>query len=254
MKTQMGRNQMRKLGLATALLAGSAMTTPAFADGHLRIVEEPLELTIQMNHARYPVYEENWPVEQAARKMTGIHLINDTVGASMRTDENTGRTEALNPMLASATSPTSKLPSRLPMARCITSPICPTANMAAHTGSAPIGWKHNGRCLWWRGCAGEQRGRSDCPQDHLGNDVGALEQRHDVEPDEYLHDDEGLPAPHEGRRDREPVVAGRTGWRRPRCGGLRHVQRRHHDNDTRAGQGTWPRHPRQPALPPDDRH
>ena len=46
---------MRKLTLAAALLAGSAITTPAFADGHQRIVEEPLELTIQMNHARYPI-------------------------------------------------------------------------------------------------------------------------------------------------------------------------------------------------------
>lgn len=51
---------MRKLSLVAALLAGSAITTPAFADGHLQIVDEPLELTIQMNHARYPVYEESW--------------------------------------------------------------------------------------------------------------------------------------------------------------------------------------------------
>jgi len=91
---------MRKLSLVAALLAGSALTTTAHADGHLRIVDEPLELTIQMNHARYPTYEEDWPVEQAAREMTGIHLIDDTVGANMRTDENTGRTEALNLMLA----------------------------------------------------------------------------------------------------------------------------------------------------------
>ena len=91
---------MRKLSLVAALLAGSAIATPALADGHLRIVDEPLELTIQMNHARYPVYDETWPVEVEARKLTGIHLINDTVGANMRTDENTGRTEALNLMLA----------------------------------------------------------------------------------------------------------------------------------------------------------
>lgn len=68
---------------------------------HLRIVDEPLELTIQMNHARYPVYDEAWPVEQAARDWTGIHLVDDTVGANMRTSENNGRTEALNLMLAS---------------------------------------------------------------------------------------------------------------------------------------------------------
>ena len=96
---------MRKLCLAAALLSGSVLSAPAFADGHLRIVDEPLELTIQMNHARYPIYEEDWPVEQVARELTGIHLINDTVGANMRTDENTGRTEALNLMLASGTIP-----------------------------------------------------------------------------------------------------------------------------------------------------
>ncbi len=91
---------MRKLMLTAALLAGTAAAAPALANDDLRIVDEPLELTIQMNHARYPVYDENWPVEQAARKLTGIHLKNDTVGANMRTDENTGRTEALNLMLA----------------------------------------------------------------------------------------------------------------------------------------------------------
>lgn len=96
---------MRKLSLTAALLAGSAISTPAFADGHLIIADEPIELTIQMNHARYPVYEEDWPVEIAARAMTNIHLINDTVGANMRTDENTGRTEALNLMLASGSIP-----------------------------------------------------------------------------------------------------------------------------------------------------
>ncbi|WP_341367241.1 sugar ABC transporter permease [Yoonia sp. BS5-3] len=96
---------MRKLSITSAILATTAMTSPAFADGHLLIVDEPLELTIQMNHARYPTYNEDWPVEQAARKLTNIHLIDDTVGANMRTSENTGRTEALNLMLAAGAIP-----------------------------------------------------------------------------------------------------------------------------------------------------
>lgn len=97
---------MRKLGLTAALLAGSAITSPVFADGHQLIVDEPLELTIQMNHRAYPIYEESWPVEQAARAMTNIHLKDVTVGANMRTDsENTGNTEALNLMLASGEVP-----------------------------------------------------------------------------------------------------------------------------------------------------
>ncbi|AKS46659.1 carbohydrate ABC transporter substrate-binding protein, CUT1 family [Octadecabacter temperatus] len=96
---------MRKLTLTSALLAGTAMAAPAFADGHLLIVDEPLELTIQMNHVRYPTYIEDWPVEVAARAMTNIHLVDDTVGANMRTDENTGKTEALNLMLAGGVIP-----------------------------------------------------------------------------------------------------------------------------------------------------
>lgn len=97
---------MRKLSLGAVLLACSAITTPVLADGHLQIVEgDPLELTIQMNHARYPVYEESWPVEQQAREWTNVHLVDVTVGANMRTDENTGRTEALNLMLAGGTIP-----------------------------------------------------------------------------------------------------------------------------------------------------
>jgi putative aldouronate transport system substrate-binding protein len=96
---------MRKLSLTAVFLAGTAVTTPALADNHLKIVDQPLELTIQMNHARYPVYKEDWPVEIEARKLTNIHLINDTVGANMRTDENTGRTEALNLMLAAGNIP-----------------------------------------------------------------------------------------------------------------------------------------------------
>lgn len=97
---------MRKLSLITALLVGSSLSSPALAEGHLQIVEgDPLELTIQMNHARYPVYKEDWPVEQKARELTNVHLIDVTVGANMRTDENTGKTEALNLMLAGGNIP-----------------------------------------------------------------------------------------------------------------------------------------------------
>lgn len=96
---------MRYLTLVSTLLMGTAISTPAFADGHLKIVDEPLELTIQMNHARYPRYLEDFPVEQAARAMTNIHLKDATVGANQRTDENTGKTEALNLMLATGNIP-----------------------------------------------------------------------------------------------------------------------------------------------------
>ncbi|WP_179381099.1 type 2 periplasmic-binding domain-containing protein [Jannaschia marina] len=96
---------MRRLTLAAALLAGTSLAGPASAEESQRIVEEPLELTIQMNHARYPRYQEDWPVEVVAREMTGIHLVDATVGANTRTDENTGKAEALNLMLATGEIP-----------------------------------------------------------------------------------------------------------------------------------------------------
>ncbi len=96
---------MRRTTLIAVLLSGTVLTTPASANDALRIVEDPLELTIQMNHARYPRYKEDWPVEQAARALTGIHLVDATVGANTRTSENTGKTEALNLMLATGNVP-----------------------------------------------------------------------------------------------------------------------------------------------------
>jgi len=98
---------MRKHLLTTAVVASMVSMTPALADkSHLKIVDgDPLELTIQMNHARYPVYEESWPVEQQAREWTNVHLVDVTVGANIRTDENSGKTEALNLMLASGEIP-----------------------------------------------------------------------------------------------------------------------------------------------------
>jgi len=99
---------MKKLLLSTAIAAAMATTTPLLADHHgkLKIVDgDPLELTIQMNHARYPVYKEDWPVEQQAREWTNVHLLDVTVGANIRNDENSGKTEALNLMLASGEIP-----------------------------------------------------------------------------------------------------------------------------------------------------
>ncbi len=96
---------MRYLTLASALLAATAMTAPAMAEGDHKIVDEPLELRIQMNHKRYPRYDESWPVEQAAREMTNIHLKDATVGGNTRSDENSGNAEALNLMLATGEIP-----------------------------------------------------------------------------------------------------------------------------------------------------
>jgi len=92
---------MRYLTLSAAILAATtAMTAaPVMAEGDFKIVDKPLELKIQMNHKRYPRYMEDWPVEQAARAMTNIHLKDATVGSNTMGDENSGKTEALNLML-----------------------------------------------------------------------------------------------------------------------------------------------------------
>lgn len=92
-------------GMTTAMIGGALSSTALQADDHLRIVDEPLELTIQMNHARYPVYDDDWPVEKAASEMTGISLKNATIGANLGTDENSGKVEALNLMIASGEIP-----------------------------------------------------------------------------------------------------------------------------------------------------
>jgi|TARA_B100001105_G_scaffold240319_1_gene218875 putative aldouronate transport system substrate-binding protein len=101
--------KMLKITATAALIfTGTAFVNTALAAGEHMIVSAPLELTIQMNHKRYPVYNEQWPVEIQARKMTGIHLINDTVGANLRGGDSggaSGKTEALNLMLATGTIP-----------------------------------------------------------------------------------------------------------------------------------------------------
>lgn len=91
---------MRHLSIAAALLLGTSIAAPVFADGHLQIADEPLELTIHMHHKRYTSYDENWPVEQKARELTNIHLKNVTVGSNTDSSE-----EAMNLLLASGEIP-----------------------------------------------------------------------------------------------------------------------------------------------------
>lgn len=94
---------MHNFKLTAVALATTAMATAmpsAFADDHLRIVDEPLELTIHMHHKRYTKYDESWPVEQKAREMTGIYLKNATIGSNSTNSE-----EAMNLLLATGKIP-----------------------------------------------------------------------------------------------------------------------------------------------------
>jgi len=98
---------MRTLRLPLAMLATTAMTSPAFAQElELPIVDEPLELTIHMHWPRAQGYgpggdtSKMYPVEEVARERTNIHLIDDTSGRNT-TDNN----EAMNLLLATGDLP-----------------------------------------------------------------------------------------------------------------------------------------------------
>lgn len=97
---------MRKFTLTLAMLGTTAFTAPAVADGHLKIVDEPLELTIHMHWPRAQGYgvggspSEIYPVEEAAREMTGISLVDATAGRNS-TDSN----EAMNLLIAQGNMP-----------------------------------------------------------------------------------------------------------------------------------------------------
>ncbi|MEP1929857.1 MAG: sugar ABC transporter permease, partial [Roseibium sp.] len=97
---------MRKLTLTLAMLGTTAITAPAFADGHLKIVDDPLELTIHMHWPRAQGYgvggspSEIYPVEEAARAMTGISLTDATAGRN-----STDSAEAMNLLIAQGDMP-----------------------------------------------------------------------------------------------------------------------------------------------------
>ncbi len=91
---------MRNLTLSLALLGATALTGPAQADGHLRIVDEPLELTIHMHWPRAQSYNEDYPVEQKARELTGIRLKDATIGKNTKDSH-----EAMNLLIASGNMP-----------------------------------------------------------------------------------------------------------------------------------------------------
>ncbi|AUH32547.1 extracellular solute-binding protein [Paracoccus tegillarcae] len=92
---------MLKLTPALAILATTALTAPALAHDNLRIVDDPLELTIHLHWPRAQGYgvggspSDIYPVETAAREMTGIHLTDATAGRN-----STDAAEAMNLLIA----------------------------------------------------------------------------------------------------------------------------------------------------------
>lgn len=91
---------MRKLTIISTLLMSSMLTTPAYSDGHLKVVEEPLELSIHMHWRRAQGYNEEYAVEKAAADITGVSLTDATMGAN-----STDTREAHNLLIASGNIP-----------------------------------------------------------------------------------------------------------------------------------------------------
>ncbi|MEP5758821.1 MAG: extracellular solute-binding protein [Litoreibacter sp.] len=83
------------LALSTTMLVAPGAT---FADGDLKVVDEPLTLNVHLHDKRF-TYVNDWPVEQEAARLTGISLNNVTAGNT--TDSN----EAFNLMIAAGDLP-----------------------------------------------------------------------------------------------------------------------------------------------------
>ncbi len=84
-----------KLSPLVALVSALCTAAPAMAAdmGHLRIVEKPLNLTVHLHDKKF-IYNDDWPVEKEAARITGVSLTNVTIGNTP--DSN----EAFNLMIA----------------------------------------------------------------------------------------------------------------------------------------------------------
>lgn len=93
--------ELKKLSLVAAFLGATAFAgTQTQAHEHLRVVDTPLQLRIHMHWARGRGYDPNYPVERAASAMTGVSLVDATLG----TNANDSR-EAHNLLIASGSIP-----------------------------------------------------------------------------------------------------------------------------------------------------
>ena len=91
---------MRTRNLAAALLLTTAVGTPAIAQGEMMVVDEPTDFTIHMHWSRGQGYDEAYPVEREAARMTGVSLKDATAGKNV-----TDQREAFNLLIASGDLP-----------------------------------------------------------------------------------------------------------------------------------------------------
>lgn len=91
---------MRKITtMAAALLSTTVMAAPVVAADDHKISDDVVEFTVHLHNKRYH-YNEDWPVEQAAREATNVHLKAATFGTNTPSSA-----EAHNLMLASGDIP-----------------------------------------------------------------------------------------------------------------------------------------------------
>ncbi len=91
---------MRKISLTLAILGTTSMTTPAFAQDDMKIVDAPTDMTIHFHWARGQGYDENYPVEKKACELTNICLKDATAGKNSK-DQG----EAMNLLIAQGNMP-----------------------------------------------------------------------------------------------------------------------------------------------------
>lgn len=98
--TMHAREETMRITTLTAALLLTTAGAPAFAQDDLKVVDEPTEFTIHMHWERGKGYDENYPVEKEAARMTGVSLKDATVGKNI--DEVR---EAFNLLIASGSLP-----------------------------------------------------------------------------------------------------------------------------------------------------
>ena len=97
---------MRKLTYTLAILGTTAITTPAFAQDDMKIVDKPMEMTIHFHWARAQGYgvggdtSQVYPTETVACEMTNICLTDATAGKN-----STDSREAMNLLIAQGNLP-----------------------------------------------------------------------------------------------------------------------------------------------------
>ncbi|MDB1123751.1 extracellular solute-binding protein [Vibrio algarum] len=90
--------RMVKTLLTTIIVSSAALTTPVMAEGEYLVSDKPLKLDIHLHQKKF-VYNNDWPVEKEAARLTNVQLNNVASMATTKSDE------AFNLLIASGDLP-----------------------------------------------------------------------------------------------------------------------------------------------------